>query len=233
MKKISSQIGLGLVCVILGFMITFQFKVNYSSKNQISTRQISDLSNEIETLKKSKEDLTLKVQEYEAKVDEYEKAAADVDATAGKMKEELESLRKLSGLTNVEGPGIIITLTPPSGELDPAYEGLDYRSLIDIVNESNSAYAEAISINEERYTSRTQVRLAGMVIKINDTSFNPIKPFEIKVIGDPDLLAGAFDMPGNILEYIRTTTGWNVDIKKVETVKILKYTKSLDYKYIK
>lgn len=33
--------------------------------------------------------------------------------------------------------------------------------ILDIINELNSAGAEAISINEERYVARTQIREAG------------------------------------------------------------------------
>jgi uncharacterized protein YlxW (UPF0749 family) len=104
---------------------------------------------------------------------------------------------------------------------------------MDLVNELNATNkAEAISINDERYTSRTQIRPVANVIKINDTKFDPAQPFVIKAIGDPSILYGAFKMPGNILEWIESE-GYEVKIEKMDSIKVLKYNRPLEFKYAK
>jgi uncharacterized protein YlxW (UPF0749 family) len=233
MKRIKSQLGLGLICLILGLMISFQFKVTNNPQSLLNGRKIEDTAQNLEDLKKQRDELLHQVQEYQKKVDAYEKNAASVSETAGKMKDELDRLRILAGLTDVEGQGIIITITPIVDVTTRQTSQVYYKDLIDVVNELNSAGAEAISINDERYVSRTQIREAGSVIKINDGKFDPTQPFVIKAIGDPKILEGAFKMPGSPVEVIEKLSGCKVDIASSQNIKILKYNKYVDYKYIK
>lgn len=233
MKKISTQVWLGLVCVILGFMITYQFKANNTVPIKTTTRRYEDMIKELESLKKQKDDLNAKVNEYQTKVDQYERAAADEDLSAKKMKEEIDNLRKLSGITDVEGPGVVITISLPVDAAQTPYSFIGYDILLDIVNGLNSTgSAEAISINDERFTGRTQIREIGNIIKINDARIDPTQPITIKAIGDSNILASALSMPGNVLSSIQSD-GFVVDWKKKDNIQILKYSKSLEFKYIK
>ena len=232
MKFKSSQIWIGIVCLILGFMITFQFRVVHNNYGSYSSRKFEDVVKETESLKKQRDELSAKVQEYQQKVDEIEKGAASESEIANKMKTELDNLKILSGQTDVEGQGVVITLTPSiditSNQAPKVYSS----DLLSIINELNSSGAEAISINDERYVGRTQIREAGLVISINGSPFDPTKPFTIKAIGNSELLSKTFDLNGGIVDEMRND-GIQVKISKQDNVKILKYNKSLDYKYIK
>ncbi|WDU84118.1 DUF881 domain-containing protein [Caloramator sp. Dgby_cultured_2] len=166
------------------------------------------------------------------KIDEIEKSVASSNKVASQMKEELDQLRLLSGLTDVEGPGIEITITPVNDLSNKQASQVYYKDLIDIVNELNSAGAEAISINDERFVGRTQIRQAGLSIKINDSKFDPTQPFVIKAIGDPAILEGAFKMPDSIIEILKKIGGFEIKIVRSDKIKILKYNKNLEYKYI-
>lgn len=233
MKKIVSQMWIGLICVILGFMITYQFKSFSSTQIKTSSRQYEDMTKELESLKKQKDDLNAMVKEYQNKVDEYEKAAADDSLYVKNMKDEIDNLRKLAGLTDVEGPGLEITISLPVDVTQSFYSYIRQDIILDVVNELNSTgSAEAISIQNERYTGRTQIREVGNIIKINDSRIDPTQPITIKAIGDPKILMGAFSIPGNIL-YAIEGEGYNVDLKEKGKIEILKYSKSLEYKYIK
>ncbi len=233
MKKIVSQVWLGLVCIILGFMLTFQFKASRSAQIKPSSRNYEEMAKDLESLQKQKDDLNVKVKEYQDKVDQYEKAVADESLAAKKMKEEIDNLRKLAGLTDVEGPGVVITISPPLDASQSPYSYVPYDIILDVVNELNTTdETEAIAINDERYTGRTQVREIGNIIKINDARIDPTQPIIIKAIGKQSVLWGIFQMPGNILEVTRSY-GFEVDIKKQDNIQILKYSKSLNYKYIK
>lgn len=233
MKKFVSQIWLGLICVILGFMITFQFKASSSAQNRPNSRQFEDMAKELESLQKQKDDLNAKVKEYQDKVDEYEKAAADESAYVKNMKEELDDLRHLAGLEDEEGPGIVITLSLPVDMSQGWASMIPYNLVLEVVNEINSIdEAEAISINDERYTSRTQIREVGNIIKINDGRIDPTQPIKIKAIGDPDILYSAFSIPGNILDQA-SELGIEAKREKKDSINILAYNKKLNYKYVK
>lgn len=232
MKKIKSQLSLGLVCIILGLMLSFQLKATYNSSNVGKQRELRDISKELNDLRKQKSDLDQKLQAYQKKVDDYEKAAASQSDTAKMMKNEIDNLRFLSGLTDVQGQGIIITIQSVTDLSTRETLPIGASDIIDIVNELNSAGAEAISINDERYVSRTQIRDIGDRVKINDTKFDPSQIVTIKAIGESDLLNGVFKLPGSIVEDLRNA-GMEVKITPESNVKILKYNKPLDYKYMK
>lgn len=232
MKKRKSQLWLGFVCLILGIMISFQFKLINNSQSSITSRKFGDLAKETEVLKQERDDLAKKVEEYQKKVNEYEAAAASTNDTASKMKKELDNLRILSGLTDVEGPGIIITLTPINDVTTNTSAQIFPTHLVDIVNDLNSTGAEAVSINDQRYVGRTQIREAGAAIKINDEKMDPTKQFVIKAIGDPKILDGAFKMPGSVMEELKAS-GVDVKISEENDIKVLKYDKYLEYKFIK
>jgi uncharacterized protein YlxW (UPF0749 family) len=233
MKKIVSQVWIGLICIILGFMITFQFKANSSTQIKNNTRKYEDMAKELESLQKQKDDLNGKVKEYQDKVDAYEKTAADDSAYVKNMKDELDKLRKLAGVEDDNGPGLVITISPPVDVTQSNFSPISYENILDVVNELNSTdEAEAIAINDQRYTGRTQIREVGNVIKINDERIDPTQEVTIKAIGDPDKLFGAFSIPGNILEYI-SSLGFDVKYKKQDNIKVLKYSKNIEFKYIK
>lgn len=230
MNRKYSQLPLGIVCVILGLMISIQFKTNNNTQNLLTNKKIMDISQQLDDLKIQKDNLEKKVQEYQKIVDDYEKAVTAGDNVAKQMKDELDRVRKLAGLTDVEGRGIQIEITPAIGKMGEGYP-LDY-CLMEIVNSLNSAGAEAISINDERFVSRTQIVTAGVAIKINDTKFDPTQRFIVKAIGNPSILEGAFKIPESIVE-IMEQQGDEVKFKQMENIKILKYNKVPSYEYVK
>lgn len=233
MKKYFSQIALGLVCVLLGFMISYQFKLYYNPQAKLKSRSFEDLTKEIEQLRKQRDELSKNVTELQDKIDVYEKNTANSSEAANKMKDELDDLRKLAGLTDVEGPGVIITLTPPMDVTSTVPYAINSSSILDVINELNASGAEAISINDERFVSRTQIREAGAPIIINGTSFSPNKSFVIKAIGDSKTLEAAFNLPGGIKDKLKEEYGITMSISQEQKVKILKYNKYIEYKYIK
>ena len=59
MKKIISQLVVAVVCAILGFLLTYQFKMLRIAGEYQITAQNQDILSEIEILKKEKEDLLI------------------------------------------------------------------------------------------------------------------------------------------------------------------------------
>ena len=66
----------------------------------------------------------------------------------------------LLGETDVEGPGVVVTITPKVLNMDTSNKNviITHKDLITYVNELNFAGAEAISINGYRITSNKGIR---------------------------------------------------------------------------
>ncbi|MEG0370785.1 MAG: DUF881 domain-containing protein [Clostridium sp.] len=234
MKDFKAKLSLGIVCLVLGIMLSFQFRItNINTTATAPGRTGDNVVKEIDELTKQKKELSNKVEEYQKKVDEYEKSAASVNDTAGKMKEELDSIRVLAGLTDVEGEGVVITISPVIDVTTKFSTKILDNDILDTVNELLSAGAEAISINNERYVSSSPVREAGNMIKVNSTKFDSAQPFVIKAIGNSKVLEGAFKIPSSVSDRIISQSGCDFKIEIQQNIKILKYNKSLEYKYIK
>ncbi|KMT21408.1 DUF881 domain-containing protein [Clostridium cylindrosporum] len=234
MKSLKSKLLLGLVCLVLGLMLSFQFRITNVEKNAVTPGRTQDsIAKEIDELTKQKQELGNKVEEYQKKVDEYEKSAASVNETAGKMKEDLDSLRVLAGLTDVEGKGVVITISPIVDVTTKVSSTVLDNDVLSTVNELLAAGAEAISINDERYVSNTPIREAGKMIKVNSTKFDSAEPFVIKAIGNPKILEGAFKITSSVADKIIQQSACDFKIEKQDKVKILKYSKNVEYKYIK
>lgn len=230
MNNKGSKILMALVCAALGIMVSYQLKSSLTTTTE--TPSSSDLVKQVATLKAKNEELTNKVSEYEDKINEYEESAASESKVVENLKNDLDNAKKLAGLTDVEGPGIEITLTPLTDVLTNETVSIRSTDLLDVINELNSAGAEAISINGERFTSRTQIREAGYVLKINDAAFSPTEPFTIKAIGNADTLSGALKLPQGVKD---TLAKYSIDMKITgsDNITIPKYSKSLTYEFIK
>ena len=235
MRKINSQISVGVVCIILGFMLTYQFKVLMKQEKTLNLRSANstDITLEIEQYKKQKTDLEAKVEELQSKVKSYEEAAAGTSDASKALLKELADSRLLTGLTDVQGPGVIIYLTPDTNLFGNAATGdhITDKHLVYLVNELRFAGAEAISINDIRIVDRTGIRGAGNYILINDDSkVSYAQRIVIKAIGDKSLLYGDLGFPEVFSEF---KTICDVKYEKSDNIKIGKYTKTYKFDYAK
>lgn len=125
-----------------------------------------------------------------------ERQIHDVDQLAG-LQTELEWLRRMTGLTQVSGPGIVVTLDDNEAmaaaakasdplTFDPNKYIIHDKDLLYLVNDLKAGGAEAISINNQRITTPSDIRCVGTVILVNSMRLAP--PYEIRAIGDPEIL---------------------------------------------
>jgi len=234
MKRFRSQLSIGIICVLLGFMISYQFKM--ISKQNIATdtnKNTPEIITENEQLKKSKEEMQKKIDELDAKTKEYENAAKGRDEQSGLLYKELEETRILTGGTEVEGEGMVIYITPKSNVFGSNSEDqlINDTDLVHIVNELNAADAEAISINDIRLTSRSGIRNAGNAIIINDERISFNNRITIKAIGKKDILESAISFPGAIPLSLSQTC--DISMEKSNKIIILKYNKAYKFEFAK
>ena len=234
MKKFRSQISIGIICVLLGFMITYQFKmISKQNAAEEPNKNTPEIITENEQLKKSKVEMQKKIDELDAKTKEYETAAGGIDEQSKLLSKDLDETRILTGGTEVEGEGMIIYITPKSNIFGSSTDDqlIDDKDLVHIVNELNAADAEAISINDIRLTSRSGIRNAGNAIIINDERISYNKRVTIKAIGRKDILESAISFPGAIPQELSQTC--DISMEKSSKVIIAKYNKTYKFEFAK
>ncbi|MBR3720691.1 MAG: DUF881 domain-containing protein, partial [Clostridia bacterium] len=113
--------------------------------------------------------------------------------TSEVLKDELKLSEMYLGKRDVQGEGIIITLK------DTDNKQIVSEDLLSLVNELRLAGAEAISINDERIVSRTDiVNIESRFIMINGKRMN--SPFVIKAIGNKKYLESSITIKGGFID---------------------------------
>ncbi|KEI13145.1 DUF881 domain-containing protein [Clostridium novyi] len=234
MKKIQSQSSVGIVCVLLAFMITYQLKsVMNQNKELDEKKNAAQITLEIEQLKKQKDKLRENIDELQMQIKSYENAASNKSDMTKEIVKKLEDTRILTGSVDVEGEGIIVYITPQkefftgNNNVEPIIKDYD---IIKIINELNAADAEAISVNDIRITSRTGIRSASNYITINNERIPSTKRITIKAIGNKFNLKKPLEFPGGVLDELKQI-GIDVKYEESSNIKIQKNNESLKFQY--
>ena len=228
------QIFAAIICFVLSFAITLQYKSVTKNTNAgiKETKRLTELEQQV--INANSEIISLKKENMKLRgdIDIYRQDAASKDGGAAALKKELEKSHVVMGLTDVEGKGVEITLAD-STQTTNTSESTDIvhdRDLRDVVNELYGAGAEAVSINSERIVSNTAIRCVGNTIMINDKRFS--SPFVIKAIGDSDALESSLNLRGGVLDVLRLYN-IQVNVTKSDKIKISKFTGHVDVTYAK
>jgi len=231
MKNIKYQIAIALVCVVLGLMVSIQFRTVKQGIGPVSEYRARELASQLKKAKDENAKLLNQKKQYEEQIKEYEEMASQGSTTAKLIKKELDTARIIAGLEDVEGPGITVILDDLKFGENTNYPLIDYSMLLEVVNELNAAGAEAISINGQRFISTTEIRQTGGIhININTVSYAP--PFEFKAIGDPKTLEAALRLREGVVERLEAAAV-AVTITQEQLVKIPKYNGVIEKKYAK
>lgn len=187
MKLEKWHLSITLVCLLFGTLFTSNLKTQLQEYNPLAARNTT-LVTVINTQEKRNKDLESEITNIRAKLEDHQ-ANKTEQTVLEPLKHNMDRLKLFSGLTGVEGPGVVITLDDhdkASTAKDPEFYIIHYSSILYIVNDLRAAGAEAIAVNGNRVVSITDIRCAGSIILVNTHRLAP--PFEITAIGNPQLL---------------------------------------------
>ena len=195
--------SLFVLCAALGAMLGLSVKTQNAARRdaegtgyQILLKQLLAQQATIDTLNKN--------------ITKLEGVAGQGDHPAHVLDADLKQAKFLAGLTDVQGPGLVVTLndskhTLPASDVPASImpDLIHDRDIAATVNELKAAGAEAISINSQRLVATTPIRCAGPTVFINNIPQVP--PYIIKAIGDPATLLGALNLPDGVAAELRRT----------------------------
>lgn len=214
MKRHKSQIAVAVVCAILGFLLSYQYKElkvsSSTSTSNTSGYNSSELLDEVEGLKKEKKELSKKNEDLTDRLNSLEQTAASKGDVEKDIVNQLQTARMQLGLLSAKGSGIKITLILKSNMFSSnsidSTNLLQDSDLVSIVNTLWFSKAEAISINDYRVTPQTGIKASGNYIWIGSAGrINPSEKIEIKAIGDTKTMKVGLDFQtfsiGNLSYY--------------------------------
>lgn len=233
MKRFKELLALILVSIFLGLILSIHFKtVNKTVGDGVMpTQRAQQLATELKKVQSDKDSLLNRVAELETKIEQYEKSEVDKNVYAENLYNDAMKYRMLAGYVDLQGEGIVIEINDPPVDLQFGFGYTfvdDYDLILQLISILNAADAEAISINDQRYTSFTEIVRAGKHIEINGVSNTT--PIVIKAIGDPAVLESAVSIKHGIIWYIRNLD-YIVHVKQDNNITIPKYRKVKEFIY--
>lgn len=231
-KKVIS-IVLGLMCFALTLGICVQLKTVKGSNTVISQNyEENNLRAEVLRYKEKYDNKYKELERAEKELEEERQKSTENNSYLEQKEEEIKQGNKVIGMTEVIGPGVIVTLSDSKKDASTALNVSDLlvhdADVLSVINELKNAGAEAISINDQRLVPTSSIVCGGNIIEINGEKVGA--PFEIKAIGLPEQLA-ALSRPGGYLEILKKATV-GVDLKKSNSITIPKYTGVITYKFV-
>lgn len=235
MDKKKGTISITVVSIFLGVILAIQFKtVSKTVGNGVlPTQRAQQLSVDLKKAQEERELAIKALDEAEAKIKGYEQKKADNSVYAENIYNDLEKYRMLAGYVDLEGPGIEMEIHDPNADVQFGTEQSivdDLDLILQTISVLNAAEAEAVAINDQRYTAFTEIERAGDHVEVNGVSIG--SPITITAIGDPDTLESALALKRGIvwtLEYY----DYEVLLRKEKNIKIPKYRKIKEFIYSK
>lgn len=222
-SKLIMLITIAIICILLTSVMFVQFKtVRVVERSGISDMRESELRAELTSWRSKTEEAEATLEENKKLLEEYNKDIENDNSSLELFKSELSKLETSAGYTAVTGKGIEITVE--DGEAAVSAE-----DILLLIYELKYVGAEAISINDERYVTITDiVDVENKFIFVNGQRL--VSPYTIKAIGDPSYLESAVNIKGGYKDTMEAE-GKVVSYKVKDDIRIEKYNGVMEINY--
>ncbi|MCM2429896.1 DUF881 domain-containing protein [Streptomyces sp. RKAG337] len=215
-----AQLIVALLLFVLGLGLAIQVRSTSDSGALRGARQedlvriLTELDNRTQRLQDEKRRLETQRSELETSSNQAEEARKQTEQKA-------QQLGVLAGTVAAQGPGINLTIADPKG-------GLEADKLLDTLQELRAAGAEAIQINDVRVVADTYFTQGADGIEID--GHKVVQPYRFKVIGNPQDLEPALNIPGGVVQTLKKEQA-TADVVRSEKIVVdaLRPSKQPDY----
>lgn len=203
MTKHQYSVALTGTCVLLGVIIGVQYNTVKKQGLSMENQRLSEMTLALHQMQGERDALQEQNKALEKALEEYQEGIGIASD------EELDRLRNFAGLTAVTGSGVVVTMNDSSTNMggDRNAYLVHAEDLLSVVNELNGAGAEAVSINGQRMVGKSAITCAGSIVMVNGVRV--AAPFEIKAVGDPEIMQSALKFPGGVVDSL---SPWGIEI---------------------
>lgn len=176
------QLKFTIVLLTIGFLIAIQYNTVQKPAER-DTRDMWAIRNELSSEKKLHSELLNEIRNLDKTIRTYKSLN---DENAGTiLLETVEDLRRQAGMTDVEGPGLIIEVnpSPESIALGAEISSISPDLLTRFINELNRVQWKALEIDGKRYTTLSAIRDINGHTTVNGLNVSS-PPFLIKIVTD-------------------------------------------------
>ncbi|MEU1851088.1 DUF881 domain-containing protein [Streptomyces sp. NPDC019990] len=186
-----AQLIVAVLLFWLGFGLAVQVASNSESDSALRGARQEDLVRILDELDDRTQRLEDEKQGLERQRDELENSSDQAEEARKQTIERERQLGILAGTVAAQGPGIAVTIEDAKGTVEADM-------LLDAIQELRAAGAEAIQVNGVRVVAGTYLTDSGRGVAVDGNKINA--PFRFKVIGKPQDLEPALNIPGGVVQ---------------------------------
>lgn len=203
-----AQVLAGVLCALLGFALAVQIRqtsdLSLSGMRQADlVRILDEATTRGDALERERADL---VDERDELLSGSDTRQAALDA----LRRSAETQGILAGRLPAEGRGVVVSVSDGGAQVKPV-------TMLNMLEELRNAGAEAMQLNDLRITASSAFTGTAGAIQLDGTTLAP--PYVWKVIGDPDTIATALQMPGGAFAEVRNNGG-NAAVEQQDLVEV-------------
>jgi uncharacterized protein YlxW (UPF0749 family) len=212
-KPSRGQAVVALLVGLMGFAAVVQ--VRASEEDLLARARRADLVQILDGLTQRSERLESQVRELDQTRRDLVSGADTRQTAIDQAGARARQLAVLTGTAPATGPGIVLTVTDPSGEMPASV-------LLSTVQELRDAGAEAIQIaggNDAavRVVASTYFLDTSRGVDVHGVRLEP--PYTVTAIGDPPTLDTALNIPGGVVEEV-TNVGGRATIRQEDELTV-------------
>ncbi|MCC2280676.1 DUF881 domain-containing protein [Streptomyces sp. ET3-23] len=215
-----AQLTVALLLCVLGLGLAIQVRTTSDNSALRGARQedLVRILDELDSRTKRLDDEKRKLESQKAELESSSNQAAEARKQTAQKEDQLGVL---AGTVAAEGPGIELTVSDTKGAVEPD-------KLLDTIQELRAAGAEAIQINDVRVAADTY--FSGSAGKVEIDGKKVSQPYKFKVIGKPQDLEPALNIPGGVVQTLeKEQAGVSVSRSEKIVVDALRPAKRPDY----
>ena len=200
---------IGVLTLLLGFAFAVQVRSTGTDEALAGGRE-EDLVRILDELNTSEQRLRNRIAEQRALLEELTGSDSRSAAALEEARERAEAIGILNGTVAATGPGLTMTIRDPADEVRVA-------DVLDAIQELRGAGAETMQIDGVRVGVSTAVTGEPGALSVDGRPI--VAPYEFVVIGDPQNLQPALNIPGGVVQRI-ANRGGSVDVETADEVTV-------------
>ncbi|GAB7187544.1 DUF881 domain-containing protein [Kitasatospora sp. Ki12] len=190
------QLVVALLLFSLGLGLAIQVRSTNDHHSQLRGARQEDLVRILDELDSRQQRLQQEKAELEQSLAKLENSSNQAKEAQEQTRKKVTELGVLAGTVKATGPGIVLTVDDPQGQVKADM-------LLDTLQELRAAGAEAIQINDVRVVVNTYFTdLSGGGVQIDGKKAS--QPYRFTVVGNPQDLTPALNIPGGVVRTLES-----------------------------
>lgn len=190
------QLVVALLLFSLGLALAIQVRSTNDHHSQLRGARQEDLVRILDELDSRQQRLQQEKAELEQSLAKLENSSNQAKEAQEQTRKKVTELGVLAGTVKATGPGIVLTVDDPQGQVKADM-------LLDTLQELRAAGAEAIQINDVRVVVNTYFTdVSGGGVQIDGKKVS--QPYRFTVVGNPQDLTPALNIPGGVVRTLES-----------------------------